>query len=81
MVGNRRLRVTLNDSTSKEINIATVNLSSISANLSKKMHTHMEKETSYKDVHIKRYFLKILGYEIVLKYHFTGRAFPKIAPS
>ena len=71
---------TLYDSRSEEINTDTPNIFIISAIPSRKtMQKYMKQEISFKDFHRdKRYLLNNLGEEILVKYNFTGKPFPKI---
>lgn len=70
MVGNQRLRIILNDSRSKEINIVILNFSRNLSSFLENTKAHGERDI--------RYLLNVLEQEILIKYHFTGRAFPRL---
>lgn len=81
MVGNQRPRATLNDSRTKEINITTLNLSTISAILARQHKNTWRTNNLRRTFTENGYLLNILREDILVNYHFTGKVSPKIEPS
>lgn len=79
VTGNQRIGA--NDSRTKEMNIATLNLSIISGILARQHKNTWRMKNLRRTFTENRYLLNILREDILVNYHFPGKVSPKIEPS